>query len=232
MRKSFLQSIFPRRCVSCHSTWAYLCAWCKKSLIPHPELCPVCHVKSSDFVICRQCRDRVNYRSIMVLFHYTGVLKKLILKLKYYHVSDVAEFLAERLRYGLLTNATFQSDIQHRPVIITRVASHRYRHYFVKWYNQSEILATAVGQILWYTTLQLVKKHKHTASQAQLKRGERLKNLTGSFHSCASLQGNEVIVIVDDIATTGSSIQAIAQTLHATYPDVVVRWLVVGRNNS
>ncbi|MBU0626104.1 hypothetical protein KKH82_01420, partial [Patescibacteria group bacterium] len=62
-------------------------------------------------------------------FSYTKLMKKLILKLKYYHKKDIGNFLAERLILGIMSNKEIQNQSQYK---IGYVPSHRFRHYFIK----------------------------------------------------------------------------------------------------
>jgi len=68
-------------------------------------------------------------------------------------------------------------------------------------------------------------KKKHTKTQASLDRNGRLKNLKNAFSlvNNLSLQGNETLLIVDDITTTGSTINELAKLIKYHYPRIKVR---------
>ena len=112
--KNIWNIIFPKECLNCPQTWDYLCKECRKILDPHPELCPNCHKNSSNYKLCIQCklefRNQFVYEWIIVWFRYKDILKKIILKLKYYHKKDLWSFLAERLKYLILTNEEIQNN--------------------------------------------------------------------------------------------------------------------------
>ena len=71
----------------------------------------------------------------------------------------------------------------------------------------------------------IAKKRKHTRRQTGLERKERLRNLENTFMLIdgAPIQGNETILIVDDITTTGSTINELAKTIKARYPKIRIR---------
>jgi competence protein ComFC len=81
--------------------------------------------------------------------------------------------------------------------------------------------------------VQLVKKTKHTISQTKLSRQQRLVNMTGSFgvNNTESISLYQTIIIVDDIVTTGATINEIALTIKKHNPQAHIRGLVVGRHN-
>ncbi len=231
--KNILNIIFPEECLTCWEKGEYLCKKCRKTLDPHPELCPNCHKNSSNYKLCIQCklefRNQFFYEWIIVWFRYKDILKKIILKLKYYHRKDFWKFLAERLKYLILTNQEIQTD---KNTILTPVPSHWYRKYFVKWYNQSEILCENLKDILKIPYIKTCKKNRNTKSQTELKRNQRLNNLDWSYQLLKNLnlKWNETIIVVDDITTTWSTINEISKTIKIKYPKIKVWGLVVWRH--
>lgn len=249
--------IFPRQCILCSELWAYLCKSCKKKLQPHPEICPVCHRFSKDYCTCIECRTNKNFflEGIIIPFAYDETLKKLIMKLKYFHKKDIGWFLVERLDIALQANQNFQREINRdkrrgtsdekqvsnpkyqtpsSSVLISFVPTHRYREHFVKWYNQSKVLADKLSEITGIPTIDLVKKRKHTKTQASLDRNGRMHNLKNAFSLTKNpkLLGNETILIVDDITTTWSTINEIAKLIKFHFPKIQVWWAVLWRHMS
>jgi predicted amidophosphoribosyltransferase len=71
----------------------------------------------------------------------------------------------------------------------------------------------------------IAKKKKFTKTQASLDRNNRLHNLKNVFSMTQNLQlqGNETILIVDDITTTGSTINELAKLIKHYYPNIKIR---------
>ncbi len=231
--QDIIDFIFPKYCIACHTSGDYLCKSCKKQLLPHPEICPVCHRYSTDYQTCINCRsDKENFLEwIIIPFAYKDWLKKLILRLKYYHKKDVTDFLVERLALAIQTNQILSSLITSHSSLITSVPSHRYRKYFIKGYNQSELLAKKLSQKTWIPYQSLVQKKKHSKTQAGLDRKQRLTNLQSAFTMKENnLTGTETILIVDDVTTTWSTINEIAKTIKHTYPKTKIWGVVLGRH--
>lgn len=229
--KKIIDIIFPKKCLRCKRPWEYLCRECKKKLEPHPEICPVSHRFSPGFQVHVDHRNDVAYEWVVIWFAYTDLLKKLILQLKYHHRYDITSFLAWRLVLVIQTNQHLQKLFREKSIIFTSVPSHRYRKYFVKGYNQSELLAKRTAEILQCEYVSLLTKNRSTRAQVLLSRRQRHTNLhmAFSFTEGVLLQWNECIVIIDDITTTCSTIHEAAKVLKASYPSLSVRWAVLGR---
>ncbi len=235
-----IHRLFPRKCINCWIWDTYLCKTCKKKLEPHPEICPYCHRYSKDYLTCIECRcDKNKYlEGIIIPFAYTSLLKRLIIKLKYFHKKDISSFLIERLAIALQANQIFQQQTntfqdKHLSCIISFIPSHRYRKYFIKGYNQSELLAKKLSEYLHVPLIKLASKQKRTKTQASLNRNGRLHNLKNAFSLAKNLSfiGEEIVVIIDDITTTWTTINELAKLIKQQYPKIKVRWAVLGRHN-
>ena len=228
--------IFPKECLSCGKGGAYLCFDCKKTLNPHPELCPSCHRLSKGFSLCRACRseDKMALEGIIVGFSYEKWLKKLILKLKFYHQHSVGEFLSQRAELLVLTHEELARAVDENNLVISWVPSHWWRHYFEKGYNQSQLLAQDLAKRLRLPSFSLAKKRKNTASQLTLKRSERLTNLQGAFvaQNLDKIKKWSLILLVDDVTTTGATLNQLAMEIKKMRPDLKIWWLVLARKIS
>jgi len=87
------------------------------------------------------------------------------------------------------------------------------------------VLAKKLSEISGIPQVDIAKKKKRTKTQASLNREGRLKNLKNAFSLVENvqLQGNETILIVDDITTTGSTINELAKLIKFHYPKIKVR---------
>ncbi len=231
---SLLDWIFPRECIQCSKSGSYLCAECKKTLSAHPELCPACHKRNSGFKLCPSCvfTEKWYFDGLIVGFAYEKWIKKLILKLKFYHKKDLGDFLAERLSLHILTNQYLLDAVEAKSLYLTWVPSHWIRHYIQKGYNQSKVLAQQLAKKLDLPLIQSAKKKKATQSQVKLNRDQRIKNLSQVFrsHDLLKLPQNAKILIVDDVTTTGATINEMAKTLKSQRPDLSVWGIVIARH--
>lgn len=190
-RETIINTILPRHCIVCETQGAYLCTPCKKTIQPHPEICPYCHRYSKDYTTCRDCyvQHKPHVEGIIIPFMYTKVIKTLIIKLKYFHKKDIASFLAKRISIALSANTTFQEQIhqQNNETYITSIPSHRRRKYMTKGYNQAEVLAKHMSKEIQIPYKAIATKHRYTKTQASLNRQGRLQNLHNTFHLYSNL---------------------------------------------
>lgn len=235
-----LDFIFPPHCFGCKTTGEYLCKNCKKTVKPHPEICLFCHKPTRHRCVCLDCKTHHRHlEGVIIWFVYTTTIKQLIVALKRWHRYRIAFFLAKRLvlliqSHEFLRNqlSTCNKRVWGKPLIITSVPTHRRKKYVVRWYSQSECLARTLATLLEVTYTPLFVKSKYTISQTKLTKSKRLINLLGSFSLCKdlSLCGDETILIVDDVTTTGATLDHLSWTIKTRYPNLTVWWIVVGRH--
>ncbi len=229
----FLSKIFPPVCVWCHNQWAYICWLCKKKLLLHPEICLVCKKPNNDFFIHRWC-GLVSKSSLVwcvIVFCYYSLIKKILLKIKYSHRRHYLSFLVSQSALLLRAHCVYVNDMTCTNTIITWVPSHWRRHYFIKWYNQSTMIAKALATELWYQYSDITRKVRHTWSQVWRTRQQRQQNVSDVFFCHKTLPKNvEYIIICDDVTTTGATLQALAFAIQQVNPHVRIRWCAVARH--
>jgi predicted amidophosphoribosyltransferase len=110
-------------------------------------------------------------------------------------------------------------------LFISYVPSHRWKKWMIKGYNQSQLLAESVAKELSLTCIALREKTKRTRSQATLTREQRLTNLRGVFtHSYENiLPSDATICIIDDITTTGATLEELSRQLKNAEPSIKIR---------
>lgn len=231
-----LDLIFPKQCIGCGKIWNYLCKDCKKKLQPHMEICPFCHKYSKNYVKCLDCgMNKQNVLDgVLVPFSYSWFLKKIILKLKYYHRKDVVDFLIDRVVLAIYANSDLMKKIEDWSVVICWIPSHWHRRYFVKWYNQSYLLAKDLATKMCIQYKNFLKKSKNTKSQASLDKTWRLKNLKNVFDfdwDVSFLKNIKTIILVDDITTTGVTMNELAKTIKNKFSNISVWWVVLWRKD-
>lgn len=240
LKNKILNFLFPKTCINCGKTGEYLCIDCKKILTTHPEVCPYCHKTSSNYQTCLDCKiSPYNVLEwVIIPFSYTDITKKLITNFKYKHQKDIWDFFADRLILTLQTNHKLNIIINNDLkktwwLLLSYIPTHRYRKHFIKWYNQSEVLARIISQKIQIPTIDLLQKPQATKAQAKLQRNQRLVNLQWKFtlNSEIQLKNNETIILIDDISTTNSTLNEAARTIKLQYPHTKIRWLVIARHN-
>ena len=88
----------------------------------------------------------------------------------------------------------------------------------IRGFNQAELLANALGKEINLPVRMLLKKQKKTKEQKNLSRSLRIKNVADAFAMDTDALGEgipESVLLLDDVATTGSTLTACAKTLKA-----------------
>ena len=222
MWRRLLDTLLPRCCVLCGEAAGAeaLCASCTARLpLPPTCCCPQCGIATLEEGICAQCRAAPPaFDATWAAFSYGFPLDRLIQALKYGGHLAVAPFLAARLAALGPFPATVLLPVPLHP-----------QRLHERGFNQSVELARPLANA-WHLPLSLdaVKRVRHQqAAQAGLRRAQRLRNLRGAFVVCQRLDGAHVLV-VDDVMTTGTTLDVLARCLKAAGA-VRVSNLVVAR---
>ena len=106
------------------------------------------------------------------------------------------------------------------------------RRYLQRGYHLPAKIAKYLGQSLKVKVLNLIKKSKQTVSQTNLTKTDRLQNLKNVFEIVNPRVEitNQIIWLVDDLTTTGTTIYEVAKILKGTYPNVKVIGVVMAGN--
>ncbi len=201
--------LFPKRCIVCGKEGSFICAACfiNKPYIM-PPVCPLCGRPQPSGVMCPDCVSwQADIDAIRSPFRFEGTVKQAVYQLKYRNLRAIAPFLA-----GLMADY-----LEMYPVtgdVLVPVPLHRSR-YRARGYNQSFLLAEGLaGRLgLPVESRVLVKTRTGTPQAKTTSVHERKANVAGSF-SCigTGLAGREVI-LVDDVATSGATLNACAKAL-------------------
>ena len=214
----FKDVLFPSKCGICECMLEKegLCpdCWSKIRWISKPK-CRICGQPFTTEIdlldsVCAQCSSKKPYfdKAISV-FVYDDFSKKIILKFKH---SD-ATYLAEMLAKWMFRAATL--EIESSDLIIP-VPIH-FTKRLKRKYNQSELLAQKISEIsgVKYEP-RILKKIKQTSPQEGLSGIQRRKNVIGSFGiDCKYeyLLKNKRILLIDDVFTTGSTVDECSKVL-------------------
>jgi ComF family protein len=205
---AILNLLFPVACILCRAQvferrWGAACPDCWARLQPvEPPFCSQCGEPSAAIEgrcgACRRGDHAFDFARSAFLF--TEALREIIHHLKYADRVSLAKPLGDNLKEYLQTEK-FTGDL----IIPVPLHPRRERR---RGYNQAELIAARLGLPM---ARGLVRRRKDTPSQTGLSRSERRSNLAGAFHTTERLSGT--VIVVDDVYTTGSTMNEIARTL-------------------
>ncbi len=156
--------------------------------------------------------DNSNYS----VFRYEGVIRKVIISLKYKFTYDVAEELVSRLVNSLISNKQFSN----KKIVLIPIPLFWQRENW-RGFNQSEMIGEKLAKTMgWKYIPDLLIRIKKTDPQVGLRGSVRRSNLSGVFVVNPNYLSSNLIIyssvlILDDVYTTGSTINEAKKVLRA-----------------
>ena len=203
-----LDLLFPLNCLGCQREGKILCASCVDSLPElKPPFCRVCAQPNAP-ATCHRCLESPPaFDGIRAPYGMEGTVKKAIHNMKYRGLKAAAPELAELL-------ANYLEEHPMPGDVLTPVPLHP-RRLRSRGYNQSALLAKELSKKLGLDMNQsLLIRPKNNQPQVSASRDERRENVQGSFR-CDGRADGRTVILVDDVATTGSTLSACAAVLKA-----------------
>ena len=214
IRESVMNALFPVRgfCLNCGDPAGldqdWLCERCRARLKPRT------HAVRSDLWPA----DGVSLARFAL--YYERPASRLIRQFKYDGVYRLAPFLAECLGPVLKDISPADYDC----LVPVPLHSKRQR---ARGFNQSELLARLISEKTGVPLAAGLCRTRNTRQQAKLSFSRRLRNLDAAFEATASFEGRRVL-LVDDVVTTGSTVNSCARALREAGADDVQAVAVVG----
>ncbi len=207
----------------------------------YPETCLICdtELSSNENSVCSLCSQELEYTQFekysepteldklfwgrvkieftfsLFYFREEGSTQKILHALKYKHSPQVGvEF--GRIIGRRLKSVPFVKEID----LLVPVPIHPKKE-FQRGYNQSEQLAIGISDILSIPMdTKFLKKNNHNGSQTRKGRFDRWDNVSSVFVIGKSRSKPRHIAIVDDVITTGATLESIIRTVQENNPDI------------
>ncbi len=230
--KKILDLLFPRRCVVCDQITdcpqEQVCRKCREKILYIKEPCCLkCgkQLKREEQEYCGDCEKNSHlFLKGTALYDY-GSMADSIFRFKYAGRMEYAEFYGRELYEK---KSAWLSAVGADALIPVPAHPSRKRK---RGYNQAELVAVQLSRLSGIpVNTSLVSRTRRTQPLKNLSRQERQNNLKKAF----KIRQNDVklntIVIIDDIYTTGSTIDAMTEILHrAGIKRVCFMALTIGR---
>lgn len=214
VRDGIFQAVYPRRCPVCdgivRQRGEKICLECMDRLkLLTPPWCMRCGKKvEAGEEFCNDCRERTHsYERGRALYEYDSAAES-IYRFKYGGRREYADFFGEQIADYL---GNFIREVH--PDGFVPIPLHRRRR-ARRGYNQAGLLAKAVGQRMGIPVYEhLLVRVRDTVPQKKLNRPERQNNLKKAFNIARNDVKLKRVIMVDDIYTTGSTMDEAARTL-------------------
>ena len=201
--------VFPTRCVSCSSPQSWLCARCLDitgRLVV--DRCWLCAAPFEDEILCRICTHfQPAFERILVERPFIGPLRHAIHRFKFESGRSLADTLAATMsrEIGELSTETAVVPV---PLHHNRLDE--------RGYNQSSLLARILSADYGLTMAEgIMVRIRDTMAQMSLPPVERRRNVRGAFATVAGVEMPKSVLLVDDVVTTGSTVDECARVLKA-----------------
>ncbi len=209
--KAAVSALYPNLCISCGAIipeGEHLCEYCDEMIktVDFTKICKHCGMLKKECL----CSKRVfHFSACAAPFYNDGVAKTAMYRLKFGHKDFISKFFAERMA---ITVKGCYSDVNFD--VITFVPT-TLRKKLKRGFNQSELLARQISKILGiklYSNLLICKGGAKI--QHKLKTDDRFKNVKGRFLAKRQYALNgKTVLLVDDIKTTGATLDECAKQL-------------------
>jgi ComF family protein len=221
IRAEFMQALPAQPCVLCGrmSHDGHWCAACDASLpyliVPH---CPVCALPTPTSEVCGHClKQPPFFKRTTALFGYSYPLDKLIQDMKYGKQLTLAHAFAKKLAQRI--------DKNDLPDYVVAMPLHpaKLRE---RGFNQSMLIAATVARELKLRLLiSACRRVRDTPPQSAMPWKERKKNVRNAFCCEVDLTGKR-IALVDDVLTTGASLNALAESALNRGAREIAAWVI------
>ncbi len=210
LKTTVLDLLFPYRCVGCGVEGQTLCPGClSNQRRPSQPLCQSCGEEIRAAGYCKNCENQPQaFDSVRSSFVYQDAIREAIIQFKYKGITNLAPVLGREMaltlaQWGVKSDLLIPVPLHHK----------RFKE---RGYNQAALLAKAVAREsgIGLDDTSLVK-HIATPQQAKTKSREDRRRQVEHAFICAdpSKVINTHIVLVDDVCTTGATLNACAKVL-------------------
>ena len=233
-KEGILNALFPRRCILCDEILEEgngLCPLCKEKEVVMEEPCCKCcgrGILRKEESLCGNCkRHSFSFSGGMILYQLTEEIEGAITELKYHGRKDKGLF------FGMRAGERFQEKLKDLGIQgIVPVPIHKERRR-KRGYNQAEIIGKGLEKqtgIPLYSDV--LKRNKKTKALKDCSPAERLQNLFSAM-DCEELSEElKRILLVDDIFTTGATMEACSRKLLDAGAEEVYILAIAGRAES
>jgi ComF family protein len=200
--------IYPPHCAGCQKFGFRWCEDCQEKTIKITEnQCIYCGRILQEKSRCSHCDEKIlNLDQVYTWGNHAGPLRLALHKLKYQRDLGLGEELSSHL-FNIVKGNEIVSDF----VVPVPLGRQRQRE---RGYNQSALLARpfslALGLPYRPRALQRIRE---TKSQVGLSKKQRKENVAGAFTARSNLVADKRILLVDDVMTTGATLDAAGQAL-------------------
>jgi len=199
--------LFLPNCGGCGRPNTRWCQTCQDNIsrVTGP-LCPRCGDPQPGGGLCQTCLEQPPaYEALRSFAYFTGPIREALHHLKYKRDIGLGEALSKHL-------TELYNEVKWDVNIVTPVPLSKQRMK-ERGYNQASMLGRPLAYAIGKPYRSVLDKQRDTRSQVGLSAVERKENVAGAFIASPDQVKGKIILVIDDVTTTGSTIDACAQAL-------------------
>jgi len=218
--RSIFKQAFPHTCLLCGATsgTGHLCSACLADLPWHSQpQCPQCAIPTPDGQVCGVClKHPPAFDRTCAALAYAFPLDRLIPRLKYHGQLAIAPALGECLAQ-VAASRPRPDRLIAMPLHAKRIRERGFNH-------ATEIARDAAKRLGLPLDTDCCQRTRDTPPQMGLKHDARRRNVRGAFACTGDVRGQH-IALIDDVMTTGTSLDELAATLKRAGASEVTCWV-------
>lgn len=213
LKDTLFGAVFPIECIYCGKEGEWICDNCFLFLeFKSDHNCVNCNKPATPAGLCRRCRGFYHLDGVIVAGDYgEEKMKKAVKLLKYRFIKGLAPYLGDHLTSFLKEHkrGLFLSD---KNTLVVPIPLHWRRRNW-RGFNQAEMIAERMAENLGLARDNSLKRTRYKKPQTRLKKRERCENIKNSFVWKGGNLAGKNIILVDDVVTTGSTMNEAARAL-------------------
>lgn len=205
---NLIDLVYPPTCAGCQTAGMRWCLDCQQQTTHiQPPICQICGQTINQGTICKRCATSTPaYKAIRSWAEFGGPIRDALHELKYEKNIGLGNALAVHLE-ELLQDQNWAITL----IVPVPLGKQRLKQ---RGYNQADLLAKPLAATtrIPYNPKCLIRQ-RETRSQVELSRKERQANLKGAFLANQKVVRGKAVLIIDDVTTSGSTLNACAAAL-------------------
>ncbi len=225
---AILDILFPQSCIICAKKGSYICNRCKKLFKKSLPECYKCRKISPFYATHQECKTDFSLDSVFVLWKYDILYSPILKKYKYSSIYDLEKTIISLIAESI---KILPCGLEESLVIPVPISRSRMRD---RGFNQSSVIAKTISEYIngYYREDIVSRKNYDSTHQALLDRDNRLKSENFFYPTNREVLKNyKKFLIVDDVITTGTTLENMCKTIKQENPGCTISALCLFRGS-